>query len=157
MYILNPCRIFVKQSNTTTTMTLTADKKTTNLVKKYFKMNSMLTIPCEFNGFGECTVRFVSVSESDKWDYKEQKYARVINFEITLKKSGQRYSQDRIPAEYSWRETRQSFYKNRKWAAQNQLERMLRGTKVPLFFKMATIPTKNHGELVGKVTYKYID
>ena len=153
----NPRRIFVKQSNTTTTMTLTSDKKTTNLVKKYFKMNSMLTIPCELTGFGVCTVRFVSVSESSKWDYREQKYARVINFEITLKKSGQRYSQDRIPSEHSWRESRQSFYKSRKWSAKNQLNRMLRDTKVPLFFNMATIPTLNHGELVGNVTYKYID
>jgi hypothetical protein len=149
--------MFVKQSNTTTTMTLTADKKTTNLVKKYFKKNGLTTIPCELNGFGQCTVRFVSVSESDKWNYKEQKYARVINFEITLKKSGQRYSQDRIPAEYSWRESRQSFYKNRKWSAKNQLNKMLRTTKVPLFFDIATIPTQNHGELVGNVTYKYID
>ena len=146
-----------RTNNNTTTMTLTADKKTTNLVKKYFKKNGLITIPCELNGFGQCTVRFVSVSESDKWSYKEQKYARVINFEITLKKSGQRYSQDRIPAEYSWRETRQSFYKNRKWAAKHQLDKMLRETKIPLFFQMATIPTHNHGELVGNVTYKYID
>ena len=138
-------------------MKLTADKKTTTLVKKFFKKNNLLTTPCEFNGFGECTVRFVSVSESDKWNYKEQKYARVINFEITLKKSGQRYSEDRIPVEYSWRETRQSFYKNRKWSAQNQLNKMLRNTKVPLFFEMATIPTQNHGELVGNITYKFID
>ena len=138
-------------------MKLTADKKTTTLVKKFFKKNNLLTTPCEFNGFGECTVRFVSVSESDKWNYKEQKYARVINFEITLKKSGQRYSEDRIPVEYSWRETRQSFYKNRKWSAQNQLNKMLRNTKVPQFFEMATIPTQNHGELVGNITYKYID
>lgn len=148
---------YICRTNNNTTMTLTADKKTTNLVKKYFKKNGLTTIPCELNGFGECTVRFVSVSESDKWNYKEQKYARVINFEITLKKSGQRYSQDRIPSEYSWRETRQSFYKNRKWAAKHQLDRMLRDTKVPLFFDMATIPTQNHGELVGNVTYKYID
>jgi hypothetical protein len=138
-------------------MTLTADKKTTNLVKKYFKKNGLITIPCELMGFGECTVRFVSVSESDKWNYKEQKYARVINFEITLKKSGQRYSQDRIPAEHYWRESKQSFYKNRKWSAQNQLDKMLSNTKVPLFFQMATIPAQNHGELVGNVTYKYID
>lgn len=138
-------------------MKLTSDKKTTTLVKKFFKKNNLLTTPCEFNGFGECTVRFVSVSESDKWNYKEQKYARVINFEITLKKSGQRYSEDRIPVEYSWRETRQSFYKNRKWSAQNQLNKMLRNTKVPLFFEMATIPTQNHGELVGNITYKFID
>ena len=138
-------------------MKTSADKKTTNLVKKFFKKNNLLTIPCDFIGFGECIVRFVSVSESDKWNYKEQKYARVINFEITLKKSGQRYSEDRIPSEYSWRESRQSFYKNRKWAAKHQLDKMLRDTKVPLFFDMATIPTQNHGELVGNVTYKYID
>jgi hypothetical protein len=138
-------------------MKLSADKKSTTLVKKYFKKNNLLSIPCQFQGFGECVVRFVSVSESDKWNYKEQKYARVINFEITMKKSGQRYSEDRIPAEYSWRESRQSFYKSRKWSAQNQLDRMLRNTKIPLFFEMATIPTQNHGEMVGNVTYKFID
>ena len=138
-------------------MKLSADKKTTTLVKKYFKKNNLMSIPCQFQGFGECTVRFVSVSESDKWNYKEQKYARVINFEITMKKSGQRYSEDRIPAEYSWRESRQSFYKSRKWHAHNQLDRMLRNTKIPLFFEMATIPTQVHGEMVGNVTYKYID
>jgi hypothetical protein len=138
-------------------MKLTADKKTTNLVKKYFKKNNLLSIPCQFDAFGECTVRFVSVSESDKWNYKEQKYARVINFEITLKKSGYRYSEDRIPSEYSWRETRQSFFKKRKWSAKNQLDKMLRTTKIPIFFEMATIPTQTHGELIGNVTYKYID
>lgn len=138
-------------------MTLTADKKSTNLVKKYFKKNGLINIPCQFDGFGECVVRFVSVSESDKWNYKEQKYSRMINFEITMKKSGHRYSEDKIPTQYSWRDSRQRFYKNRKYMAQMHINQMLTKTKIPLFFDMATIPKQVHGEMVGNVTYKYID
>jgi len=74
-----------------------------------------------------------------------------------MKKSGHRYSEDKIPTQYSWRDSRQRFYKNRKYMAQMHINQMLTKTKIPLFFDMATIPRQIHGEMVGNVTYKYID
>jgi len=153
----NPRRIFVEQLNTTPTMKLTADKYTTNLVKKYLKKTNTLNIPCQFQGFGECTVRFVSVSESDKWNWREQKYSRYINFEIIMKKDGEAYSESRIPSANYWgRRSRQSFFKSRKYMAQMYINQMLNNTNIPLFMEMASITTYNGRELCGNVTYKYI-
>lgn len=140
-------------------MKLTADKKSTNLVKKYLKKRGMLSIPCQFHGFGECTVRFVSVSESDKYNWRDGKYARYINFEIIMKKEGEGYSESRIPSKHSWHSSRQRFFKNRKYAAQIQINQMLKKTKIPMFMEMASITTDSHYgvEICGNVTYRYID
>ena len=139
-------------------MKLTADKKSTNLVKKFLKKKNMLTIPCNFHGFGDCVVRFVSVSESDKYNWRENKYSRYINFEITMKRSGFGYSEDRIPSQYSWGKSRQSFFKSRKYMAQVSINQMLKNTEIPLFLRMATIACENNSlELCGTVTYKFID
>ena len=139
-------------------MKLTADKKSTSLVKKFLQKKGMLTIPCQFQGFGDCVVRFVSVSESDKWNWKEQKYARCINFEIIMKKEGEVYSESRIPSANYWgRRSRQSFFKSRKYMAQMYINQMLNNTNIPLFMEMASITTYNGRDICGNVTYKYID
>lgn len=145
-------------------MKLTSDKKTTSIVKKFLKKKGLLTIPCQFQGFGDCVVRFVSVSESDKWNYKEQKYACYINFEIIMKREGEGYSESRIPSPHSWGKSRQSFFKNRKYMAQMHINQMLSKTKIPMFMEMASIPittspiiTSYGMDLCGNVTYKYID
>jgi hypothetical protein len=118
-----------------------------------------LTIPCQFDGLGDCSVRFVSVSETDKWNYKTQSYARVINFEVTAKKEGGRYSENRIPTKNWFNNAgRLRFFKNRKYITTMELNRMISKTNIPLFFKMAQIPCQAfNDELVGKVTFKYID
>ena len=140
-------------------MKLSADKQSTNLVKKFLKKTNMLTIPCLFDGLGDCSVRFVSVSGTDKWNYKTQSYARVINFEVTAKKVGGRYSENRIPMKNWWNNSdRLRFFKNRKQVTTMELERMISKTNIPLFFKMAQIPGQAfNNELVGKITFKYID
>ena len=140
-------------------MKLSADKQSTNLVKKFLKKTNMLTIPCLFEGLGDCSVRFVSVSETDLWNYKTQSYAHVINFEVTAKKVGGRYSENRIPVKNWWNNSdRLRFFKRRKMVTTMELERMLSKTNIPLFFKMAQIPGQAfNNELVGKITFKYID
>lgn len=140
-------------------MRQSADKQSTNLVKKFLKKTNMLTIPCLFDGLGHCSVRIVSVSETDKWNYKTQSYARVINFEVTAKKTGGRYCEHNIPAKNWWNNAeRLRFFKRRKNVTTMELERMLSKTNIPLFFKMAQIPGQAfNNELVGKITFKYID
>ena len=141
-------------------MKLTADKKTTTLVKKFLKKKGLLTIPCQFQGFGDCVVRFVSVSESDKYNWRDAQYARYINFEIIMKRSGEGYSESRIPSVNYWgRNSRQRFFKNRKYMAQMYINQMLKNTKIPMFMEMASITTYNNycTEICGTVTYKYID
>ena len=140
-------------------MKLTADKKSTNLVKKFLKQRGMLTIPCQFQGFGDCVVRFVSVSESDKYNWRDGKYARYINFEIIMKKDGETYSESRIPSKHSWyTSARQRFFKARKYMSQMHINQMLKNTKIPMFLEMASITTNNYGaEICGNVTYKFID
>lgn len=139
-------------------MKFTADKKSTNLVKKFLKKKNLLTIPCNFQGFGDCVVRFVSVSESDKYNWRENQYARFINFEIIMKKSGEGYSEDRIPSPYSFRSSRQRFYKSRKYMAQIHINQMLKKTIIPMFMDMASIPMNPFNQdICGNVTYKYID
>lgn len=158
LYILNPCRIFVKQSNNTTTMKTTADSKTTKLVKKYLKKCDLITIPCQFQYFGDITVRFVSVGETEKWNHEYNKYGRVLNFEITMKKSsGVKFCQDNIPS--GWRtEFRNRFFRNRKYFAQQEINQMLKKTNIPLFLKLACVPIEKWGnDFCGNITYKYID
>lgn len=141
-------------------MKLTADKKSTTLVKKFLQKKGMLTIPCQFQGFGDCVVRFVSVSESDQYNWRDGKYARYINFEIIMKKDGESYSESRIPSENYWgRSSRQRFFKSRKYMAQMYINQMIAKTKIPMFMEMASITTYNScvRELCGNVTYKYID
>ena len=141
-------------------MKLTADKKTTTLVKKFLKKKGLLTIPCQFQGFGDCVVRFVSVSESDKYNWRDAQYARYINFEIIMKREGEGYSESRIPSVNYWgRNSRQRFFKSRKYMAQMHINQMLKNTKIPMFMEMASITTYNNycTEICGTVTYKYID
>ena len=141
-------------------MKLTADKKSTSLVKKFLKKKGLLTIPCQFQGFGDCVVRFVSVSESDKYNWRDAQYARYINFEIIMKREGEGYSESRIPSVNYWgRNSRQRFFKNRKYMAQMYINQMLKNTKIPMFMEMASITTYNNycTEICGTVTYKYID
>lgn len=141
-------------------MKLTSDKKSTSLVKKFLKKKGLLTIPCQFQGFGDCVVRFVSVSESDKYNWRDAQYARYINFEIIMKRSGEGYSESRIPSVNSWgQRSRQSFFKSRKYMAQIHINQMLSKTKIPMFMEMASITTYNAcgREICGNVTYKYID
>ena len=139
-------------------MKLTSDKKSTSLVKKFLQKKGMLTIPCQFQGFGDCVVRFVSVSESDRYNWRDAQYSRYINFEIIMKKEGEAYSESRIPSANYWgRRSRQSFFKQRKYMAQMYINQMLSNTKIPMFMEMASITTYNGRELCGNVTYKYID
>jgi hypothetical protein len=96
---------------------------------------------------------------TDKWNYHTQSYARVINFEVTAKKVGGRYSENRIPMKNWWNNSdRLRFFKARKYMTTMDLNRMISKTNIPLFFKMASITGQAFSdELVGKVTFKYID
>ena len=139
-------------------MKLTADKKSTTIVKKFLQKKGLLTIPCQFYGFGDCVVRFVSVSESDKYNWRDGKYARYINFEIIMKRSGEGYSENRIPSPHSWGRSRQSFFKQRKYMAQFYINQMIAKTNIPMFMEMASITKSSYStEICGNVTYKYID
>ena len=140
-------------------MRTTQNKSATKLLKTFLKRKGLTSIKSTFNSFGEVSVRIVSVSESDKYNYHDQKYGNVINIEITAKKTGFRYSEDRIPSKYSWgSNTRQSFFKTRKYFATNELNNLLRTTELPTFLKLASITTPNrYDELVGNITYKFID
>lgn len=138
-------------------MKLSADKKSTGRVKRFLKRTNMLTIPCQFSGFGDCMVRFVSVSETDKWNYKSYSYARVLNFEITIKKTGHVFSEDRIPS--GWRESsRLRFFKKRKFMANLELNCMINKTNLPMFLKVVEIPGQAFStDWAGKITYKFVD
>lgn len=140
-------------------MKLSADRQSTKIVKRFLEKTNMITIPCQFEGFGDCMVRFVSVSDTDKWNYKTSSYARLINFEVIVKKSGFRYSEDRIPTKRTWNhDQRLQFFKSRMYMAKMHLNRMIEKSNIPLFFRMAQIPGQPFtNELVGKVTFKYID
>lgn len=139
-------------------MRTTQNKSATKLLKTFLKRKGLTSIKSTFNSFGEVSVRIVSVSESDKYNYNDQKYGNVINIEITAKKTGFRCSEDRIPSKYAWGNSRQSFFKTRKYFATNELNNLLRTTELPTFLKLASITTPNrHDELVGNITYKFID
>jgi len=140
-------------------MKITSDKESTKIVKKFLTKIGSLTFQDNWMGFGEVSIRIVSVGETDKYNWNESKYSRVLNIEVTMKKKGERYSKDRIPAEYSWRETRISFYKKRKSSASVYFDRLICQTQIPLFFKMASIPGPRHSgsDFMGNITFKYID
>jgi len=78
---------------------------------------------------------------------------------VTAKKVGGRYSENRIPVKNWWNNSdRLRFFKNRKQVTTMELERMLSKTNIPLFFKMAQISGQAfNNELVGKITFKYIN
>ena len=148
-------RIFVSQLNTTPTMT--NDKFATKIVKRFCKDNGILITNHTWNGLGDVTVRIISVAESDSWNYRIQSNYRVINFEITMKKTGFRFSEDRIPAKNWWSSSsRMRFFKNRKWQVGVYLDEMISKTRIMTLLDMATIPYEK-GQLVGNITYKFID
>ncbi len=140
-------------------MKITADKKTTNLVKKFLKRTNSLIIKDTWHGFGDVSVRIVSVGETDQYNWKEQQYGRVLNIEVTAKKTGYHFSEDKIPAKYSWGyNTQMSFYKKRKSHVEFYFGKMLQKTKIPLFFEMASIPNPRYSDnYLGNVSFKYID
>jgi hypothetical protein len=139
-------------------MKITQDKKSTKLVKKYLQKTNSLTFQDTWNGFGEVSVRIVSVGETDKWNYKEQQWCRVLNIEVTSKKTGHHFSENRIPSEYAWSQTRMSFFKKRKAHAEWNFNKLIANTKIPMFFQMASIVGSIHNDnLMGNVTFKYID
>jgi hypothetical protein len=151
-------RIFVEQLNTTTTMKITQDKKSTKLVKKFLQKTNSLTFQETWHGFGNVSVRIVSVGESDQYNWKDQQYGRVLNIEVTAKKTGYHFSENRIPSKHAWGQTQISFFKKRKSHAEFCFNKMIQKTKIPMFFTMAGIPTPRYGDnFMGNVTFKYID
>jgi hypothetical protein len=140
-------------------MKITQDKLSTNLVKKFLKKQNLVVMKDTWNHFGEVSVRIVSVGQTDKWNWNCNEYGRVINIEVTLKKEGHRYAEGSIPSKYSWRSSnRACYFKSRKWSASNGAQRLINNTIIPLFFQMASIPLPRHSdEIIGNVTYKFID
>ena len=142
-------------------MKITADKRSTKLVKKFLQKTNSLTFQDTWYGFGEVSIRIVSVGETDKWNHREQAWSRVLNIEVTAKKTGSHFSEDRIPAKYSWGyNTQMSFYKKRKQHVEYYFNKLIVNTKIPLFLEMASITGPRHigsNEFMGNVTFKYID
>jgi hypothetical protein len=140
-------------------MKITSDKESTKIVKKFLEKKNILVLKDNWLGFGEVSIRIVSVGETDKYNWNENKYSRVLNIEITMKKKGERFSEDRIPTKHYWSETRISFYKRRKSNASVYFDRLICQTQIPLFFKMASIPGPRHSgsDFMGNITFKYID
>ena len=140
-------------------MTIIQDKQSTKILKKFLKKTGSLTFQDKWNGFGEVSVRIVSVGETGKWNWNENQYCRVLNIEVTAKKTGFHFSESRIPSPYSWGQTQMSFFKKRKSHAEWCFNKMIAKTNIPLFFKLASIPGPryNDNEFMGKVTFKYID
>jgi len=139
-------------------MKITQDKKSTKLVKKFLQRTNSLIIKDTWNGFGEVSIRVVSVGETDQYNWREQQYGRVLNIEVTLKKRGFHFSEDRIPSKHAWGETQIAFYKKRKSNVEYNFVKTIQKTKIPMFFTMAGIPTPRYGEnFMGNVSFKYID
>ncbi len=140
-------------------MKITSDKESTKILKKFLTKIESLTFQDNWNGFGDVTVRIVSVGESSKYNWNESSYSRVLNIEVTAKKEGYHFSENKIPNVYSWGSTRMAFYKRRKSHAEFCFNRMIDKTNIPMFFKMASIPGPryNDNEYMGNVTFKYID
>lgn len=137
---------------------MTQDKFTTKIVKKYLVKTGNLITKATTDEFGDVTVRVVSVCVSDKWNYHYQQHARLINVEVTMKKSGYRFSEDRIPTKCGWNtSSRMRFFKYRKYRAEILANNIFRNMNMELFFKMASIPHELHSDFIGKITYKYID
>ena len=139
-------------------MKITQDKKSTNLVKKFLKRTNSLIIKDTWNGFGEVSIRIVSVGETDQYNWKDQDYGRVLNIEVTAKKTGYHFSENKIPSKYSWGETQLSFYKKRKSHTEFCFNKMIQKTKIPMFFEMASITGPRYRDnFMGNVSFKYID
>ena len=139
-------------------MKVTQDKKSTKLVKKFLKRTNSLIIKDTWNGFGEVSIRIVSVGETDQYNWREQQYGRVLNIEVTAKKTGYHFSENKIPSKYSWGETQLSFYKKRKSNVEYNFIKTIQKTKIPMFFTMAGIPAPRYGDnFMGNVSFKYID
>jgi hypothetical protein len=153
------CCIFVKQSNTTTTMKITQDKLSTKLLMRFIKKHNLLVMKDTWDRFGEVSVRIVSVGQTDKWNWNTNDYGRVINIEVTLKREGHRYAESSIPSVNSWRSHhRASYFKSRKWSASRGAQRLINNTNIPLFMKMASISLPRHDDdIIGNITYKFID
>jgi len=92
-------------------MRITSDKESTKILKKFLTKIESLTFQDNWNGFGDVTVRIVSVGESSKYNWNESSYSRVLNIEVTAKKEGYHFSENKIPNVYSWGSTRMAFYK----------------------------------------------
>ena len=142
-------------------MKITQDKLSTKLLMRFIKKQNLVVMTDTWNHFGEVSVRIVSVGETDKWSWNANAYGRVINIEVTMKKEGHRYAESSIPkpSQYSWRNTtRASYFKSRKWSANNGAQKLINNTIIPTFFKAASIPLPRHNdEIIGNITYKFID
>ena len=140
-------------------MKITSDKESTKIVKKFLTKIGSLTFHDNWNGFGDVTIRIVSVGETDKYNWNESRYSRVLNIEVTARKEGFTFSENKIPHVYSWGSTRMAFFKRRKSHTEYNFNKMISQTNIPLFFKMASIPGPryNDNEYMGNVTFKYID
>ena len=140
-------------------MKITSDKESTKIVKKFLTKIGSLTFHDNWNGFGDVTIRIVSVGETDKYNWNESRYSRVLNIEVTSRKEGFTFSENKIPHVYSWGSTRMAFFKRRKSHTEYNFNKMISQTNIPLFFKMASIPGPryNDNEYMGNVTFKYID
>jgi len=139
-------------------MKITQDKKSTNLVKKFLKRTNSLIIKDTWNGFGEVSIRIVSVGETDQYNWTTKEYCRVLNIEVTAKRTGYHFSEDKIPSKYSWGETQLSFYKKRKSHTEFCFNKMIQKTKIPMFFEMASITGPRYRDnFMGNVSFKYID
>ena len=139
-------------------MKITQDKKSTNLVKKFLKRTNSLIIKDTWPGFGDISIRIVSVGETDQYNWKDQDYGRVLNIEVTAKKTGFHFSEDKIPSKYAWGQTQISFYKKRKSNVEYNFIKTIQKTKIPLFFEMASIPNPRYSDnFMGNVSFKYID
>jgi hypothetical protein len=139
-------------------MKITADKYSTKLVKKFLQKTNSLTFQDTWNGFGDVKVRIVSVGETDKYNWSTKEYSRVLNIEVTTKKTGFHFSENKIPSKYAWGETQISFFKKRKSHAEFCFNKMIQKTKIPMFFEMACISGPRYREnFMGNITFKYID
>lgn len=140
-------------------MKITQDKLSTKLLMRFIKKQDLVVMKDTWNHFGEVSVRIVSVGQTDKWNWHTDEYARVINIEVTLKKEGHRYTEGSVPTKYSWRSSnRARYFKCRKWSASSGAQRLINNTIIPTFFKAASIPLPKHSdEIIGNITYKFID
>jgi hypothetical protein len=126
---------------------------------RFLKKQNLVVMKDTWNNFGEVSVRIVSVGLTDKWNWSTDKYGRVINIEVTLKREGHRYTEGSVPTKYSWRSShRASYFKSRKWGASREAQRLINNTIIPTFFKAASISLPRHSdEIIGNITYKFID
>ncbi len=140
-------------------MKITADKLSTKLVKKFLQKTNSLILKDTWHGFGEVSVRIVSVGETDQYNWSSQKNGRVVNIEVTAKKTGYHFSEDKIPAKYSWGyNTQMSFFKKRKSRVEFNFNRLILNTDIPTFLTFAGIPKVRYGnQFLGNVKFKYID